>query len=783
MKSLKVSILALLMILFSISLYAQNTGNNSIAGKVVSEVDNSPIANAKVFALRVQSMIMLNKYSAVSDAEGNYAIDKLPAGQYRVYVQADGYVAEFYEDTQNPLLAVVIPLASNEEVTGIDFALEVGGTISGVVLDSTGAGIHKALVTATSYDMFSQPPWADSLLLWGADYTDENGNYKISTLDSGVYRVSAQIDIDTFPHVQLQFYDHKTTYADADPVAVDNGQVVTDIDFQFDYGLPTGGIAGHIQDADGNPLKEIYVFAWRSNLGSSDHFDFRNFRNVAKTDENGDYEIRNLEAGKYIVSASRLEWWNLETLYYDNVTSYREATTVPVSDTITTGIDFTFGQTFDTGSISGKVVFDAGGSPVANAFVEAMWIGSHDEWGKLRFRPSLFAWTDENGDYKLDMLQEGKYIVLVHKNGYTEFYDDVQEFAKATIIEVKPGQDTAGIDFSIPMPPVTGSKVSGIVTDDSTGNPIEGALVSLFPIANEPRGWAFRGKFTLHDFYVTITDADGKYMIAGIPEGKYIAASWAPNYIVEFYDDKLKPREADQIELDGSSEKTGIDFDLVPGWGFKWRGPGNDLALGTISGQVTDNEGRFISDAYISIIDESYRIRATEKTGPDGRYTLGGIPPGNYFIKVDRMPYATTYSGNVTDLSAATPIIVGEAANFTVTDVNVQLVPMSATAVGEDDNFSGVPEKFELSQNYPNPFNPRTTIHYALLKAAHVTLKIFNLRGELVKTLVNGYRSAQYHQVIWNGENEAGEKASAGIYLYQLKAGNFQQTKRLVLLK
>jgi len=187
--------------------------------------------------------------------------------------------------------------------------------------------------------------------------------------------------------------------------------------------------------------------------------------------------------------------------------------------------------------------------------------------------------------------------------------------------------------------------------------------------------------------------------------------------------------------------------------------------------------------AYVSILDENHQVRATQKTGPDGHYTLSDIPEGQYFLKVDRMPYSTTYYGNVSDLNSATPITVGADGNLAVENADVQLTPMSATAVGEEDNISAVPSKFELLQNYPNPFNPSTTIRYALPKASHVTLKIFNLRGEVVKTLVNGFQSAQNYQVVWNGDNESGQKVAAGIYLYQLQADNYKQTMRLILLK
>lgn len=769
----------LILFLFSMNSYAQNMGSGSISGMVMSETDSLPIANAKVFAFKAQNLITAKQFKAETDSNGVYKVDNLPQGKYIVYAQVDSFVSEFYKNTNNPALAIPINISDGAAVADIDFYLKLGGSISGMVTDSMGVGIPKVHVSATPHSSFPQPAWMDSIGIWGGALTDENGYYEITTLDSGEYKVSAKIMMETFPFFLVKFYDNKDHYSEADPVLVDNGKETPNIDFQFDYNLPTGGIAGTITDANGSPLKGIYIFAWRNSEGDSFYSNYRGFRSLVKTDENGKYEIKNLSAGEYVVSATRAEWWNFETIYYDGVSLFKDATPVPVADTTTTGIDFVFGQVADLGAISGNVTSDEDGTPVANAFVQAMWVGSHAGHGSMRFRPSLFAWTDANGDYKIDMLQEGKYIVLVHQYGYTEFYDDTKDIEQATEVEVQAGTETTGIDFGVPAIPDTGSMVSGIVTNDSTGDPVEGAIVTLFPVSDSPRGNAFRGKFTLFDFYATVSDTNGKYMIAGIPAGKYIAVCWAQKFIVEFFDDKLTPWDADQLDLDGSNEKNDVDFALTPGWRF----PGENIVPGMISGQVTDNENRHIAGAYVSLIDKNYQVRATEMTGADGSYTLAGIPEGDYYIKVDRMPYSTAYYGNTTELDNATPVSMGEAGNFSVNNVDVELIPMSTTSVEEDGNVTNVPGNFELMQNYPNPFNPTTAIRYALPEASHVTLKIYNLRGELVKTLVDGYQAALTYQVTWNGYNEAGQKVAAGVYLYQLQAGNHKQTMRLILLK
>lgn len=94
-----------------------------------------------------------------------------------------------------------------------------------------------------------------------------------------------------------------------------------------------------------------------------------------------------------------------------------------------------------------------------------------------------------------------------------------------------------------------------------------------------------------------------------------------------------------------------------------------------------------------------------------------------------------------------------------------------------------MPTTFELGQNYPNPFNPTTTIQYALPKPAYVELKIYNMLGQVVRMLVEGERGAGYHQAIWDGKDEEGRTVSTGIYLYQIKAGDFVKTMKMSFIK
>lgn len=93
---------------------------------------------------------------------------------------------------------------------------------------------------------------------------------------------------------------------------------------------------------------------------------------------------------------------------------------------------------------------------------------------------------------------------------------------------------------------------------------------------------------------------------------------------------------------------------------------------------------------------------------------------------------------------------------------------------------NGIPSSFELLQNYPNPFNPSTQIGYKISQSSFVTLKVYNSLGKEVATLVNEFKQPGIYNANFSLENY---KLSSGVYYYTLKAGNYIQTKKMLLIK
>jgi hypothetical protein len=103
--------------------------------------------------------------------------------------------------------------------------------------------------------------------------------------------------------------------------------------------------------------------------------------------------------------------------------------------------------------------------------------------------------------------------------------------------------------------------------------------------------------------------------------------------------------------------------------------------------------------------------------------------------------------------------------------------------LGTIDTVKSSPSDYALRQNYPNPFNSSTTIRFELPVESNVKVRIFNLLGEEIVTLVDAKEQAGVHEVRWNGAGSAGVVCSSGIYFVRIEAGGFVDVKRMVLLK
>jgi len=123
-------------------------------------------------------------------------------------------------------------------------------------------------------------------------------------------------------------------------------------------------------------------------------------------------------------------------------------------------------------------------------------------------------------------------------------------------------------------------------------------------------------------------------------------------------------------------------------------------------------------------------------------------------------------------------IKISDVTDPNVNDISDNVFTIEQPTSIEAGDKSGIPTEFILQQNFPNPFNPNTTIYYGIPEGSYVKLSIYNLLGEKIAELVNDYKDAGNYSTTFNFENH-----NSGVYLYRIQAGNFVETKKMILMK
>jgi len=261
------------------------------------------------------------------------------------------------------------------------------------------------------------------------------------------------------------------------------------------------------------------------------------------------------------------------------------------------------------------------------------------------------------------------------------------------------------------------------------------------------------------------TDNNGAYTLGGLRNDSYLVLFHRDDYLSVFYGDAFTWEIATALNLTGNTNLTDINISIVKMDGF-----GGKIAGSVFTSGNSYSPSNILSSSLISVRNGSDDVIATAISDHNGYYIVPAVTNGIYTLKASHIGYVTTeYSKSVQIDLSNSPVVSG-------IDIEVPLVP---SAVGDNDGQN--PETFNLYQNFPNPFNPATNIGFTISDFGFVSLKVYDVLGNEIATLVNEEKQAGNYNVEF-GKNLI-HQIPSGIYFYRLTAGSFVATKKMILLK
>jgi hypothetical protein len=454
-------------------------GNGAGSAEIIGMVtDNSGLAieNAFVELISQNGGMPWFQFNAVTDENGNYNISDIPAGEYYLSVSADDFLPYFYDGVTSWQDATLIELQDDEVLT-INPVLQplVLFSVSGTVLDDEGNPIEDCLVSA--FEEGNGPGGPGGMMSEWSAFTAGDGSFEINLPEGEYYFAAHLMD---WMNMQVQYYDHKTSWQQADLVNVNTA--ITGINFDFTTVSYNSEVAGTITDINALPVEGANAFLYPVN---STQWFFAH----SVSDENGIYEIDNIPPGDYYFSVNAQGYL---PYFYDGVTNWEDATIITIEEDDMITINPVL-QSPVHYTVSGYVLDDAG-NPIADAIVFAHsnnWNpgnpggpgnpgnpggnGCNGGIGNLNTSP------DDTGYYELE-LPAGDYIIGAQTldliNTQIQFYDHKSSPDVADVVAVE--ENISGINFDFLSNAVYDNSVAGIVTLATL--PVENALVACVSV-------------------------------------------------------------------------------------------------------------------------------------------------------------------------------------------------------------------------------------------------------------------------------------------------------------
>ncbi len=598
---------------------AAMTAGGQIHGKVTAAVSKEPLEKIRVCAQAFVS----GEYEfrcQLTDASGEYSIAALAAATYSVsFTDISGhYAQQFYKNAASSLEEEGVAVTAGGVSAGIDDALQVGGEIRGRVVDAVTKAPLKEIVVC------AYVPGVGG----GCPSTNASGEYAITDLEPGQYRVEFRPS--TFAHQNYlrQYYNEKTTESEANLVSVGAASVVSEINGALQAG---GSITGHVTNAKTKePITDTQVALY----GETSEFPLQ----YAYTDNTGKYEVEGLKSGTYRVGFLPFGY---EASYYNGRTSLATADGIKITaGSAATGID---GALHPLASISGVV---------KDATTHAALLGIEACVSSENFSFSGCAPTDSEGRYTVNGLAPGHYRVEFTDfgGGYlTQYYNHETDFEKADLVAVEAEEAVTGIDADM----VAGGHIAGTVTAEAGGLPVKGIQVCATAISPTQGGGCAQSA------------ANGSYTIIGLATGSYkvdfaaLEGAESANYLTQYFSGKAAESEADAVSVAAGATTEGINAVMAAG--------------GQIHGKVTARSSEAPVSAYVCAAPSGGGQEHCAPTGAGGEYTVSSLPTGSYIVRFtsNEGAFAVQYYKGGALETEATPVSVTAGAQ--TNEINGQL--------------------------------------------------------------------------------------------------------------
>jgi|HubBroStandDraft_3_1064219.scaffolds.fasta_scaffold07845_3 hypothetical protein len=427
------------------------------------------------------------------------------------------------------------------------------------------------------------------------------GTYTISGLPSGSYKVGFYV-ADEGGNYLDQFYNGKTQFAEASPVAVTSPGVTGGINAELHAG---GQISGRVVAAATQAgLAEVFVCAEDEVAGKIE------YGGCATTNAGGEYTISGLQSGSYTVEFSALfSGSQYVTQYYNDKANREEAQSVSVAvGTTATGVNAELMSLDEEGQIEGRVTKASGGAAISEVEVCAYGLDGDEGYG--------CAQTNSNGEYVITGLSHGKYEVYFsaescvsgnckQQNYVAQYFNDAALYTEATAVEVTAKATTPNIDAKL----VEGARVSGTVTAASGGSPLAGVYVCADGI----------GSLEFNDDCDT-TNSAGEYGLQALATGEYkITFYGSGDYLTQYYNGQSEYGLATPVHVEEGKTIPNIDAKMTEG--------------GRMSGRVTDASTHSgIREVDVCAEGLSTKDEGCAVTNAGGEYSIEGLPTDSYDV-------------------------------------------------------------------------------------------------------------------------------------------------------